>query len=102
MPRDGRNVLGGAEDHSRFRAQPGSPITVGSLRTIAVDLDDTLNNFTQTLWKNPFAYDERYVVPPATFDAYLDRFVRGTAGHTEYLERVGIDRLMALRVGGVS
>ncbi len=73
MPRDGRNVLGGAEDHSRFRAQPGSPITVGSLRTIAVDLDDTLNNFTQTLGGNPFAYHERYAVGRATFDAYLDR-----------------------------
>jgi hypothetical protein len=43
------------------------------LRTIAVDLDDTLNNFTQTLWETPFAYHERYAVEPATFDAYLDR-----------------------------
>jgi 5'(3')-deoxyribonucleotidase len=43
------------------------------LRTIAVDLDDTLNNFTQTLWGTPFAYHKRYAVEPATFDAYLER-----------------------------
>lgn len=36
------------------------------------------------------------------FDGYLDRYVRGTASHLEYLERIGVDRLMALRTGGVS
>lgn len=29
--------------------------------------------------------------------AYLDRFVHGVADHSAYLERIGIDRLMALR-----
>jgi hypothetical protein len=43
------------------------------LRTIAVDLDDTLNNFTQTLRETPFAYHERYAVSPTTFAGYLER-----------------------------
>ena len=41
------------------------------MKTIAVDLDDTLNNFTHTLWETHFAYHERYAVKPAVFDAYL-------------------------------
>jgi uncharacterized HAD superfamily protein len=43
------------------------------LRTIAVDLDDTLNNFTQTLHETPFVYHNRYALEPALFDEYLDR-----------------------------
>ncbi len=57
----------------RFSPWTYPPIAIGSLRTIAVDLDDTLNNFTQTLREHPFAYEESYVVQPATFDAYLER-----------------------------
>jgi 5'(3')-deoxyribonucleotidase len=57
----------------RFSTSTNLPMAMGDLRTIAVDLDDTLNNFTQTLLKRRFAYHERYAVAPATFDAYLDR-----------------------------
>jgi 5'(3')-deoxyribonucleotidase len=49
------------------------PIPLSSLKTIAVDLDDTLNNFTQTLWETPFAYHERYAVAPGVFGEYLER-----------------------------
>jgi glutaconate CoA-transferase subunit A len=37
---------------------------------------------------------------PAAFDAYLERYVTGTATHADYLEQVGLDRLLALRAGG--
>jgi len=46
---------------------------LASLKTIAVDLDDTLNNFTQTLRATHFAYHERYAISPAAFDEYLAR-----------------------------
>jgi 5'(3')-deoxyribonucleotidase len=49
------------------------PIPPSSLKTIAVDLDDTLNNFTHTLWETPFAYHERYAVAPGVFGEYLAR-----------------------------
>jgi len=48
------------------------------LRTIAVDIDDTLNNFTQTLKATHFAYHERYALPPALFDEYLERLRNNT------------------------
>lgn len=47
------------------------------MRTIAVDLDDTLNDFTQTLRKTPFAYHDRYALTPARFDEYLQRLRSG-------------------------
>lgn len=49
------------------------PIAISSLKTIAVDLDDTLNNFTRTLLGTHFAYHVDYAVQPALFDEYLDR-----------------------------
>jgi glutaconate CoA-transferase subunit A len=36
---------------------------------------------------------------PAAFAAYRDRFVDGYATHTAYLERIGTERLFALRTG---
>ena len=41
--------------------------------TIAVDLDDTLNDFTETLSKSPFPYDEAYALPEETFHGYLGK-----------------------------
>jgi uncharacterized HAD superfamily protein len=43
------------------------------VKIIAVDLDDTLNNFTQTLRETPFPYHSDYNVTPAAFDEYLER-----------------------------
>lgn len=48
------------------------------MRTIAVDLDDTLNNFTQTLRATDFAYHDRYALSPAVFDEYLERLRNDT------------------------
>ena len=42
-------------------------------KTIAVDLDDTLNNFTQTLQGTPFAYDRGYAFSEEVFGNYLAR-----------------------------
>ncbi len=46
------------------------------MKTIAVDLDDTLNNFTETLRVTPFAHDGAYSFPPEVFERYL-RQLRG-------------------------
>jgi hypothetical protein len=40
-------------------------------KVIAVDIDDTLNDFTQTLRRTPFPYHPRYALPEATFHEYL-------------------------------
>jgi hypothetical protein len=43
------------------------------MRAIAVDLDDTLNDFTETVRTTRFEYDESYALSRATFDEYLAR-----------------------------
>ena len=54
-------------------------------KTIAVDLDDTLNNFTETLLKTNFAYDERFSVTRPVFDEYLKRVRSGAAEDEDLL-----------------
>lgn len=54
------------------------------MKTIAVDLDDTLNDFTRTLCETDFPYHERYAVEPALFAEYLDR-LRTNPGAVEEL-----------------
>jgi hypothetical protein len=46
-------------------------------KTIAVDLDDTLNNFTQTLKTASFAYDGSYRLSEPVFNGYLERLRSG-------------------------
>ena len=41
--------------------------------TIAIDLDDTLNDFTETLGKSPFPYDETYALAETMFHGYLEK-----------------------------
>lgn len=41
-------------------------------RTIAVDLDDTLNDFTETLRHGRFPYDAGHGLSPETFGRYLE------------------------------
>jgi 5'(3')-deoxyribonucleotidase len=48
------------------------------MKMIAVDLDDTLNDFTATLRQTHFAYDEKFAVAPAVFDQYLQRIRNGS------------------------
>jgi uncharacterized HAD superfamily protein len=57
-----------------------TPIGAGpaDIRTIAVDLDDTLNDFTATLRRSPFPYDESYALSAETFSRYLERVRDGT------------------------
>ena len=52
-------------------------------KTIAVDIDDTLNNFTPTLRSADFPFDPSYSVSEAAFHAHLPK-VR--AGHIETSE----------------
>jgi hypothetical protein len=40
-------------------------------RLIAVDIDDTLNDFTETLRRTPFPYGFQYSLPEMTFHQYL-------------------------------
>jgi hypothetical protein len=41
------------------------------MKTIAIDLDDTLNNFTETLQRTEFARDETHALSEETFQDYL-------------------------------
>ncbi len=41
------------------------------MKTIAIDLDDTLNNFTETLQRTQFVRDEIYALSEEVFQDYL-------------------------------
>jgi len=47
------------------------------MKTIAIDLDDTLNLFTETLQQTPFAYDASNGLSEEIFHSYLQRMRRG-------------------------
>ena len=49
------------------------------MKTIAIDLDDTLNLFTETLQQTPFAYDAANGLSEDTFHSYLARMRSGEA-----------------------
>jgi hypothetical protein len=51
--------------------------TIADPRTIAIDLDDTLNDFTETLQNGAFPYDAAYSLPEATFEKYLRKIRNG-------------------------
>jgi uncharacterized HAD superfamily protein len=55
------------------------------MKTVAVDLDDTLNDFTQTLETAEFPYDSAYNVAPEKFDTYLEKVRRGESDPNELL-----------------
>ena len=46
-------------------------------RTIAVDLDDTLNNFGETLRTGEFPHDPMYALPKETYEQYLQLIREG-------------------------
>lgn len=58
-----------------FPRANGGPMlhAVAAEQVIAVDIDDTLNDFTATLRTTPFPYDPKFALPEATFAAYLPR-----------------------------
>jgi len=55
------------------------------MKTIAVDLDDTLNNFTHTLQTTPFSHNITYNISPETFGYYLGLLRSGSTGTTGLL-----------------
>lgn len=55
----------------------GSIPVIAEPRTIAVDLDDTLNNFTETLRNGEFPYDASDSLSEATFQQYLEKIRNG-------------------------
>lgn len=67
------------------------PIPVGLIpivarpRTIAVDLDDTLNDFTETLRSGDFPYDQADVLSQETFEQYLQLIRNDEAEAGEYV-----------------
>jgi uncharacterized HAD superfamily protein len=42
------------------------------MNTIAIDIDDTLNNYSEILHTTNFAFDENYNISRDTFDRYLE------------------------------
>ena len=48
------------------------------MKTIAIDLDDTLNDFTETLQRTEFVCDETYALSEEVFQEYLAK-IRGGA-----------------------
>lgn len=42
------------------------------MKTIAIDIDDTLNNYSEILQKTDFVYNESYRLSHDTFDRYLE------------------------------
>jgi hypothetical protein len=51
----------------------GVSIAPAGARRIAVDIDDTLNDFTATLRRTPFPYSVEYSLPAETFHQYLSK-----------------------------
>lgn len=49
------------------------------MKTIAIDLDDTLNNFTEILRRAEFVRDETHALSEATFQDYLAQVRAGAA-----------------------
>lgn len=49
------------------------------MTAIAIDLDDTLNDFTETLRGGEFPYDPSYALPEETFHNFLEKVRTNTA-----------------------
>ncbi len=59
--------------------------TIALPRTIAVNLDDTLNNFTETLQHSEFPYDAGDSLSEATFADYLQKIRKGDSDSSDLL-----------------
>lgn len=57
----------------------------GHVKAIAVDIDNVLNNFSQTLAGAVFEYNESYGLSHADFDHYLDLVKRDIFDESEFL-----------------
>src|SRR5580658_9511560 len=54
-------------------------------KTIAIDLDDTLNNFTQTLLATDFVREEKESISQAAYDEYMVRLRSGLKDDSDLL-----------------
>jgi 5'(3')-deoxyribonucleotidase len=54
-------------------------------KTIAIDLDDTLNDFTQTLRRTEFEYEASYTLAEPVFREYLGRLRAGARDESALL-----------------
>ena len=55
------------------------------MKAIAIDLDDTLNDFTETLQRTEFVRDESYALSEEVFQDYLAKVRRGTTNRGDLL-----------------
>jgi 5'(3')-deoxyribonucleotidase len=55
------------------------------MKTIAIDLDDTLNNFADTLQNTRFSHNPAYGISAETFDTYLRTLRSGAPDGNELL-----------------
>ncbi|HEY3425834.1 MAG TPA: hypothetical protein VGL27_13625 [Negativicutes bacterium] len=55
------------------------------MKVIAVDIDNVLNNFSETLKNNAFAYNDSYGLSREEFDNYLDRVTRNIFNESKFL-----------------
>ena len=58
---------------AQLAGMPSHHETRDVTKTIAVDLDDTLNNFTETIRTTQFEHNESFALSSAVFDEYLER-----------------------------
>jgi hypothetical protein len=54
-------------------------------KTIAIDLDDTLNDFTQTLRRTKFEHDGSHAFSKAVFNGYIERLRSGARDEGDLL-----------------
>jgi len=55
------------------------------MKTIAIDLDDVLNNFTETLQRMQFVHDETYALSEEVFQDYLAKLRSGWTESSDLL-----------------
>jgi hypothetical protein len=60
-------------------------MSAGPTRTIAVDLDDTLNDFTETLARTEFTHDGTFSFSREVFDGYMKRLRSGVPEDSDLL-----------------
>lgn len=55
------------------------------MKIIAVDIDDTLNTFSETLAQSTFEYNDSYGLSPETFEHYLHELKQNRAPQSDQL-----------------
>ena len=55
------------------------------MKTVAIDIDDSLNNFTETLRATHFSHDPSSMIPPEAFGKYLEMLRSGKSEEDDLL-----------------